>query len=121
MNDPFKMLMQSGLITQSNFPSNSRYQSIPTTTMTMPDGRQVAYLKRRIVPPASAFSLLQEHTVTRGERLDTIAARYFADSELFWQLCDANDVIHPESLIEPVGRRIRVTLPAGVQGPTEQS
>jgi hypothetical protein len=119
MNDPFKMLMQSGLITQSNFPSNSRYQSTPTTTMTMPYGRQVSYLKRRIVPPASNFSLLQEHIVTRGERLDTIAALYFADPELFWQLCDANDAIRPESLIEAAGKRIRITLPAGVQGQTE--
>jgi hypothetical protein len=119
MNDPFKMLMQSGLITQSDFPSNSRYQSTPTTTMTMADGRQVSYLKRRILPPASFFSLLHEHVVTRGERLDTIAAQYFTDPELYWQLCDANDAIRPESLIESVGERIRITLPAGVQGQTE--
>jgi len=119
MNDPFKTLMQSTLITQSDFPSNSRYQNTATTTMTLADGRQVAYLKRRLVPPASEFSLLQEHVVTRGERLDLIAAKYFNDPELFWQICDANNAIRPESLIETMGERIRITLPAGIPGQDE--
>lgn len=119
MNDPFKTLMESGLITQGDFPSNSRYQNTPTTTMTLTDGRRVAYLKRRMVPPASHFSLLQEHVVTRGERLDLIAAKYFDDPELFWQICDANDATRPERLVETVGERIRITLPAGVPGHDE--
>lgn len=119
MNNPFNILMQSSMISQSHFPANSRYHTTPAVTMITEDGREVPYLKRRIVPPSGRFSLLQEHVVTRGERLDTIAARYLNDPELFWQLCDANDAIRPESLIEMVGNRIRITLPAGIQNSSE--
>jgi hypothetical protein len=119
MNDPFKTLIESSLIAQSDFPSNSRYHTTAVTTMITKDGHRIAYLKRRIVPPAGDFSLLQEHVVTLGDRLDIIAAKYFNDPELFWQICDANNTLRPESLIETVGGRIRITLPKGVPGQDE--
>ena len=36
-------------------------------------------MRRRFVPPQEKFALLQEHTVTEGERLDHIAAKYLGD------------------------------------------
>ena len=76
------------------------------------------YLKRRFIPPAERFSVLQEHTITEGERSDNIADEYLGDPEQFWQLCDANNIMHPDELTETVGRKIRITLPEGIPGST---
>jgi hypothetical protein len=57
---------------------------------------------------------LFEHTVTQGERLDNIAAQYLGDPEQFWRICDANAVLRPDELTDTTGRRIRITMPAGI-------
>jgi hypothetical protein len=62
--------------------------------------------------------LLQLHTVTEGERLDNITARYLGDPEQFWRVCDANNAMRPEELTETIGRKLRITLPEGITGPT---
>ena len=81
-------------------------------------GETIVYLRRRFIPPPEGFALLQEHTVTQGERLDNIAARYLDDPEQFWRICDANVAMCPEELAETIGRRIRITLPEGIPGST---
>ena len=98
------------------FPPNSRYHATPTATILGPDGREIAYLRRRFVPPPEDFALLREHLVVQGDRLDVLAARHIGDPELFWQLCDANGAMRPDELTEVVGRRVRITLPEGVPG-----
>jgi hypothetical protein len=98
------------------FTITSRYYSIPTAEFETAEGRKIVYLRRRFVPPPSAFALLLEHTVTEGERLDHIAALYLGDPEQFWRICDANGAVRPEELIETVGRRLRITLPEGIPG-----
>jgi hypothetical protein len=98
------------------FAITSRYHSIPTAEFETAEGRKIVYLRRRFVPPSSAFALLLEHTVSEGERLDNIAAQYLGDPEQFWRVCDANGAIRPEELIETVGRRLRITLPEGIPG-----
>jgi len=60
--------------------------------------------------------LLQEHTVIEGERLDNITAQHLGDPEQFWRVCDANNAIRPTELTDSPGRRIRITLPEGIQG-----
>lgn len=100
----------------SRFPVNSRYCGVKTTTLETADGKTIAYLRRRFVPQPERFALLQEHTVTQGDRLDNLAAHYLGDPELFWRLCDANAAMRPEELIETVGRRLRITLPEGIPG-----
>lgn len=97
-----------------NKPANSRYAATETTTVTLPDGREVACLRRRFVPSPAQFALLEEHVVTQGERLDVITARYLGDPEQFWRVCDANPVLRPEELTEAPGGVIRITLPEGV-------
>jgi hypothetical protein len=82
----------------------------------MPDGTEVAYLRRHFHSPPENFALLQEHTVTEGERLDHIAAKYLGDPEQFWRLCDANGAVRPNELIASVGRTIRITLPENIPG-----
>ena len=68
------------------------------------------------MPPPERFSLLVEHTVTGGDRLDNLAAHYFGDPELFWRICDANRALRPDDLTETAGRRLRITLPEGIAG-----
>lgn len=98
------------------FGPTSRYATTPTAEYTTADGEKVPYLQRRFVPPSSAFETLEEHRVQQGERLDLIAAQRLGDPLMFWQICDANDAVDPFELVEPVGRRLRITLPAGVSG-----
>ncbi len=99
------------------FSVNGRYNNVETAEFTTPGGKKVIYLKRRFLPSSARFSLLQEHTVAEGERLDQITARYLGDPEQFWRLCDANDVMHPNEL-EEENRTIRITLPEGIPGMT---
>ncbi len=101
------------------FAPNSRYHGIPTRTLTRPGGTTVVYLSRRFVPSPERFSLLQEHVVVEGDRLDNLAARYLGDPEMFWRLADANNAMRPEALteVDEIGRRLRITLPAGIPPP----
>ena len=103
-------------MTTNRFPPTSRYFGVEVAEYITVDGDRVPYLKRRFLPPSSAFELIEEHRVMQGERLDQIAARHFGDPQMFWLICDANDAIRPEELIETTGRRLRITLPAGVPG-----
>lgn len=98
------------------FPVNSRYHGIGTNEYTSPDGRTWVYLQRRLLPQSGRLQVLEEHTVQDKERLDHIAGRHFADPEMFWRICDANDAMRPEELTETVGRRLRITTPEGFPG-----
>ncbi|GAC1475988.1 MAG: hypothetical protein NVS4B5_14000 [Vulcanimicrobiaceae bacterium] len=103
------------------FAANSRYQTTPTATIRDATGVETAYLTRRFVPQPSAFSLLRVHVVVASEhcRLDNIAASELGDPELFWRLCDANGALDPDELTLRPGRRLRITLPAGIPGMTD--
>lgn len=103
-------------MTPAKFPNTSRYSGIETATLETADRRTLTYLRRRFVPPPERFTLLQEHTVTEGERLDNLAAQYLGDPEQFWRLCDANGVLRPDDLTNTIGRRLRITLPEGIPG-----
>lgn len=98
------------------FPPTSRYHNIETAILERADGKKVVYLKRRFVPAPDRFSLLQEHVVTQGDRLDNITARYYNDPLQFWRVCDANNAMKPTELTDVIGRRLRITLPEGIPG-----
>jgi hypothetical protein len=116
MSDQLQALLKQAGAATPAFPANSRYNKTPLASLKTPDGTEVAYLKRRFVPQPENFALLQLHTVTEGERLDHIAAKYLADTEQFWRLCDANGAVRPNELLEPLGRSIRITLPENIPG-----
>lgn len=113
--DPYQNILQQASLATTSFPPNSRYYGIETVTIES-NGETIAYLRRRFVPQSERFSLLQEHTVTEGDRLDNLANQYLGDPEQFWQICDANNVLHPEELTESIGFKIRITLPEGIPG-----
>lgn len=116
MNDPLKALLEAGALDISPFPPNSRYRGVPLAVLERPGQEPVAYLRRRFVPPPERYSVVQEHTVAEGDRIDNLAARYLADPELYWRLCDANGVMRPDELTETAGRRLRITLEEGMAG-----
>ena len=99
-----------------NFPPTSRYHGIEIATMKTANGETVVYLRRRFLPSPNGLVVLLEHSVVEDERLDNIAAKHIGDPEAFWQIADANAALRPEELTETIGRRLRITLPAGIPG-----
>lgn len=95
------------------FPVTSRYARIETVQIETADGRTIVYLRRRFVPVDKNTVTLIEHTVTQGERLDNITALYLGDPEQFWRVCDANNAMRPEELMEAVGSSLVIPLPQG--------
>jgi hypothetical protein len=96
------------------FEPTSRYYKIDqgTLTVTDPSGspREIRYVRRRIIPVADAMTTLLEYTMTQGDRLDNITARFLTDPTQFWRVCDANTSMRPEDL-EQIARIVRVALP----------
>ena len=117
MADPLSFLQNSALKTPV-FPETSHYTRIGTKTYETVSGESIVHLRRRFVPQPERFELLQQHTVTEGERLDNITSQYYNDPEQYWKICDANGVIRPNELVDAIGKKIRITLPEGIPGNT---
>ena len=113
-NQALQAFLQAAQGKFTPFPPTSRYYGIDTNTMQSADGRTLIFLRRRFVPSPDNFALLQYHTVTQGDRLDNITAKYLNDPEQFWRICDANGAMRPDELTESVGRKLRITLPQGI-------
>ena len=88
---------------------SSRYAAVPTAERELADGRTVRFTRRRLLPPTRTIPVVAELTPTDADRLDLIAARTLADPELYWRICDANDVMNPAEALSP-GRRLRIPL-----------
>jgi hypothetical protein len=93
------------------FEPTSRYYALETAAFTAPDGRVIAYKRRRLLPPGEKMPLLVEITVTQGDRLDLITARTLGDPEQFWRVCDANNAMNPFELVAEPGRMLIVPVP----------
>jgi hypothetical protein len=93
------------------FEPKSRYYNLETATYTTPEGKEVAYKRRRFLPRGEEMTMLVEVAVVDGDRLDLIAARALGDAEQFWRVCDANNAMNPAELTEEPGRALRVAVP----------
>ena len=97
------------------FDSTSRYNKIPTVTLDTTDAdgtpRTIRYVQRRFAPSPEGMTTIVEHSVSQGERLDNITARYLGDPLQFWRVCDANNVLRPDELTEQIGRTIKIAMP----------
>jgi len=100
----------------SPFTPSSRYAGLEIAKIELDDGATYAYVRRRFVPAPEKLSVINEHVVIQGERLDHIAARFIGDPQLFWRVCDGNRAMRPDELTESAGRRLVITLPEGVPG-----
>jgi len=93
------------------FEPTSRYAELETVRRTTPDGRVIAYKRRRFLPRCEEMPLLVEVTTAEGDRLDQIANRTLGDSEQYWRICDAANAMSPDELVERPGRTLRVPIP----------
>jgi len=124
VSDPSQALqamLQAGGLSATLFPPNSRYHGIETAKITAADGRSIVCLRRRFLPPPERFTVIQEHTVSQGDRLDNLAAKYLGDPEQFWRICDANGAMRPEELTETPGSKVLIALPQGISGPDKNA
>ena len=117
MPDPLQDLLAAGAVPTTSFPPTSRYSSVDVEDWDPGHGQPlVPYLARRFCPQPERFSLLYEARVVEGDRRDLLATRHVGDPELWWQLADANGVVDPRELTDPIGRTLRITLPQDVPG-----
>ena len=100
----------------SGGPTNpsSRFYGTKVEYYTRPDGVQVAYLQRRIIPQPNIYTSVQNYVVVDGDRLDNLAAKFLGDPLLYWTICDANAATDPDELTAQVGSAIQIPLPSGI-------
>ncbi|QHC25860.1 hypothetical protein [Streptomyces sp. GS7] len=99
------------------YPRSSRYAGIGIGVHTMPDGSEVRYAKRRLLPkPERGEAEAVTHVVSSGERPDQLGQRYFGDPGQWWRIADANPVLDPRELTDEPGEEIAVPLPGGFPG-----
>jgi hypothetical protein len=90
------------------YPRTSRYYSTGIAVHTLPDGTEVRYAKRRLLPPLPDPENTSPHVVTDGERPDLLGQRYVGDPEQWWRIADLNPVIDPRDLTAHPGHTIAV-------------
>nr|WP_274913813.1 hypothetical protein [Streptomyces sp. WZ-12] len=96
------------------YPRSSRYAGIGIGVHTMPEGSEVRYAKRRLLPKLEhGEAEAVTHVVGAGERVDQLGQRYFGDPGQWWRIADANPVLEPRELTEEPGVEIAVPLPGG--------
>lgn len=105
-----------GALTSPRFAPGSRYARTEVTQLTRAGAPSIAYLRRRFVPAPESLAEHGTHVVAQGERLDQIAAAAYGDPLQAWQISDANRALNPDELTTRPGRRLRLTLPAGIPG-----
>jgi len=81
--------------------SASRYATVGQSVWIAPDGRQVPYLMRRLLPAADTLPTASYYTVQPGQRVDNVAAATLGDATLSWLLADANLALRPTDLAVP--------------------
>ncbi|MGD0239881.1 MAG: LysM domain-containing protein [Streptosporangiaceae bacterium] len=95
--------------------SVSRYANVGRAIWTAPDGSQVPYLLRRLLPAPGSLATASIYQVRPGDRVDTIANAALGDPTLSWMLGDANLAMRPTELAQP-GSVLVIPLPAGTPG-----
>jgi hypothetical protein len=90
------------------FAKASRYETVADAVWTDPARREIVYKRLRVIPPPGPA--VQGHLVSRGDRLDLIAFRFYRDPEQFWRICDGNIAMRPDDLVAELGRRLVIPL-----------
>jgi hypothetical protein len=116
MSTPLERLLEGPALESTLYPPDSRYHGVPLAEITLPDGRSLRYLRRRVLPSPGALATMFEYRVVDGDRLDNLAAQFLGDALASWRIADANGALRMESLVEETGGRIRLTLSEGVPG-----
>ena len=87
------------------FFDGSRYRRVADADFVDGFGRTTKLKRTRELAPTELAIVYQ---VREGDRLDTLAYRFFQDPRKWWLIADANaDVLAPEQLLVP-GRQLRI-------------
>lgn len=121
MTDPIAAFLQANGLAQPTFAPDSRYYGLPTAQAQLADGRTVAYVTRRFLPPPENFATVQTVTLAAGQRADQLAAQYLGMAEQWWRLADANGAMQAEAMMAVPGTLLHITLPEGVPPPAMES
>ncbi len=79
------------------FNDRSRYKNEETYQVEDSRGRMVSVVP---VPNPLPQVIQGYHLLKQGQRVDHLAAKYINNPAGFWRVCEANDVMLPESLSE---------------------
>lgn len=93
---------------------SSRYYGTNVEFFTRPDGVQLAYLQRRIIPQPNIYTALRNYVIVDGDRLDNLGFQFLGDPLLYWTICDANGAADPDDLTAQVGSTIQIPLSSGI-------
>jgi len=93
---------------------NSRYYGTPVEYFTRPDGVQVAYLQRRIIPQPGIYTSTRNYAIVDGDRLDNLASKFLGSPFLYWTICDANGATDPDEVTAQIGKTILIPLASGI-------
>lgn len=115
MTDIAQLLAAPGLEATAH-PPESRYHGTAVRTRTLPSGETVKHLAPRVPPRPETMTRLSGHVVAAGERIDTLAQRFFGDPAAWWRLADANAARLPAELTDRPGRRLVVAVSDGGTG-----
>jgi hypothetical protein len=91
--------------------SDSRYRPLPVYQAADASGRLHPTVAIRPPSPTEQATILR-HVLTAGEDLDLLAAQYFASSEAWWRIADANPRKHPLALTS--GEKLSIPSPGEV-------
>ena len=93
------------------FDQRSRYRDVQDAEYVTETGRVVVYRLRRILPRIEDLHMRGSVQVIPNERVDHLTARTIGDPLQFWQLCDANGVMHPTELLDSPTGLVQVPQP----------
>jgi hypothetical protein len=94
------------------FDPASRYVGLPTAELHTATGRTIVYVTRRFLPSADQLTPVARVVVTEDDRLDLISARTLGDPLQYWRVCDSNEAMNPEELVDDPGRLLWVATPS---------
>jgi len=93
---------------------SSRYYGATVEFYTRPDGVQVAYLQRRIIPQPGIYTALKSYAIVDGDRIDNLAYKNLGDPLLYWMICDANVATDPDEIASVPGVTIQIPIASGI-------
>ena len=93
------------------FDRGSRYYELENLHCRDEHGRTVVYKSRRFLSRDDSRREWWKVEAGPNDRPDLVAARTLQKSDLFWRICDANNVMHPLELTQRFGRKIRIPMP----------
>ena len=85
------------------FFKGSRYEKVGEYTPPDITGKKIKVKRIRPIPPTPGRFL---HTVREGDRLDLLASKYYGNPKKFWRICDANNELYSDDLLQEAGRKI---------------